>query len=215
MPPHASVRFEWPRRFGRATASGSVSFNLMVSRVLVAVVLSLALHGPARAQTLAEVTATPDGTAEMLLRSIRALRWSTTAQLMHPQTLERFDTLVSMLSVADTTGEVRQRLTGTDAAGFASLSPQEVFGRSITAMIDEMPGLKNAFYDHDDHVLGHVSEGVDTAQVVYRTLARIGGAVPEVKVMQLVRTAVGWRVLWSDEIEVLDAALRGMTRRAR
>ena len=50
------------------------------------------------------------------------------------------------------------------------------------------------------------------AHVVYRTTARISGAVPEVKVMQLSLTDAGWRVSWSDEMEVLDAALRGVGR---
>jgi hypothetical protein len=48
--------------------------------------------------------------------------------------------------------------------------------------------------------------------VVYRTVARISGAVPEVKVMQMRRGVAGWRVAWSDELEVLEAALRGAPR---
>ena len=79
-------------------------------------------------------------------------------------------------------------------------------------MIDDMPGLMHAVYDRNDEVLGAVIEGADSAHVVYRTTARISGAVPEVKVMQLARTDGGWRVLWSDELEVLDAALRGVPR---
>lgn len=177
--------------------------------VLVALVPSLAAS--ARAQTLSELTATPESTADVFLRSIRAIRWGTTAQVLHPKTLDRFRILVGMIAEADTTGTVRQFLTGTDAGGFESLGGAEVFSRAIGAMIDDMPGLMHAFYDHDDNVLGHVMEGADTAHVVYRTLARIGGAVPEVKVMQLERLAAGWRVLWSDELEVLDVALRGIS----
>ena len=82
-------------------------------------------------------------------------------------------------------------------------------------MIDDMPGLMHALFDRDDEVLGHVTEAGDTAHVVYRTTARISGAVSEVKVMQLARTTAGWRVAWSDELEVLDAALRGIPRGRR
>jgi hypothetical protein len=67
-------------------------------------------------------------------------------------------------------------------------------------------------YDRDDEVLGHVAEGETAAHVVYRTTARLSGAVPETKVMQLARGPAGWRVVWSDELEVLDAALRGVPR---
>src|SRR5690606_9148977 len=94
--------------------------------------------------------------------------------------------------------------------GFAALDAPQVFTRAIRNTIGDMPGLAHAFYDRDDAVLGAVSEGPDTAHVVYRTTARLTGSVPEVKVMQLARTPEGWRVLWSDELEVLDAALRGI-----
>ena len=181
----------------------------MLRRILLLAALATAAAEPLRAQPLAEVTATPEATADAFLRSVRAIRWDVTGRLMHPQTLDRFQILVSMIAAADTTGEARRYLTATDSSGFAALSGAEVFERAIGAMIDEMPGLMHALYDRDDEVLGAVGEGADSAHVVYRTLARIGGAVPEVKVMQLGRSEEGWRILWSDELGVLDAALRG------
>ncbi len=166
-------------------------------------------------QGLAELTATPEAAAGLYLRSIRAIRWSAAAQFLHPATLDRFHDLVTMMAEADSSGGVRRYLTDTDRPGFAELDAATVFDRAVGTMIDDMPGLMHAFFDRDDEVLGHVSESADSAHVVYRTTARISGAVPEVKVMQLSRTAAGWRVLWSDELEVLDAALRGVPRRGR
>jgi hypothetical protein len=163
------------------------------------------------AQT-AEQTASPAGTAELFLRSIRAIRFDATARLLHPETVGRFHTLIRMIAEADSTGDVRRYLTDADAAAFSELDPPEVVSRSLGATIDGMPGLMHAVYDRDDTVVGAVMEGADSAHVVYRSLARISGAVPEVKVMQLARTAGGWRILWSDELEVLDAALRGVPR---
>jgi len=165
-----------------------------------------------RAQSLAQRTATPEATATLFLRSVRAIRWDAAAQLTHPRTLERFHTLVTMMSEADSAGQVRTYLTGTDAASYPTLSPADVFERALGAMMGDMPGLMHAVFDRDDEVLGHVLESADTAHVVYRTTARLSGAVPEVKVMQLTRTAAGWRVAWSDELEVLEAALRGVGR---
>jgi hypothetical protein len=182
--------------------------------VAIAVVLVSAPY-PASSQTLEEAAATPESTAELFLRSVRAIRWDAAAQLLHGETLERFGTVVTMMVDADQTGDVRRFLVGTDSAGYAALEPADVFERAIGALIDDMPGLMHALYDRDDEVLGYVVEGEDTAHVVYRTTARISGAVPEVKVMQLRRGAAGWRVLWSDELEVLDAALRGLRRRGR
>lgn len=170
---------------------------------------------PLSAQTLPELTTTPEDAAELYLRSLRAIRWSAATQFMHPRTLARFRQVVDAIAEADTTGQVRRTLTDTDAPAYARLDDAEVFARSIGTMIDSMPGLMNAIYDRDDAVLGHVPESPDSAHVVYRTTARISGAESEVYVMQLTRTEDGWRVRWSDELQVLDTALRGFARPRR
>lgn len=181
---------------------------------LAALVGGLALRAtPVGAQSLDELTATPESTAELFLRSVRAIRWSAAAPLMHAETLERFRATARMLAAADASGEISRYLVGADSAGLVALDGPEVFDRSIGTMIDDMPGLMHSLYDRDDEVLGHVAEGDTLAHAVYRTTARISGAVPEVKVMQLARAGGGgWRVLWSDELEVLEAALRGVGR---
>jgi hypothetical protein len=163
-------------------------------------------------ERLAELTATPDAAAELFLRSVRSIRWSAATQFLHAGTLERFRRLVEMMVEADSTGEVRAYLTETDSAGFARLDPPTVFHRAVGTMIDDMPGLMHALFDRDDQVLGHVLEATDTAHVVYRSTPRLSGAVSEVKVMQAVRTPAGWRIQWSDELEVLETALRGLPR---
>ena len=163
-------------------------------------------------QTITEMTSSPDETAGLFLRSVRSIRWSTTAPLLHPETLDRFRTTVTLIADADVTGEVRRYLLTSDSVRALGLDDAEVFQRAIGVMIDDMPGLMHALFDRDDEVIGHVPENSEGAHVVYRTTARISGAVPEVKVMQLGRTEEGWRVLWSDELEVLEAALRGVAR---
>lgn len=165
------------------------------------------------AQTLEELTATPESTAEIFLRSVRAIRWSAVAQFVHDETLERFRSTVRSFAAVDASGEVTEYLVDTDSTGLIALDAADVFARSMGVVIDDMPGLMHAIYDRDDEILGHVPEGEDRAHVVYRTTARLSGAVPEIKVMQLGRAGAGsWRVLWSDELEVLNAALRGVGR---
>ncbi len=163
-------------------------------------------------QSLADLTATPEAAAELFIRSIRAIRWSAAAQFISPETLERFRTTATMIADADTTGVLRDFLVGVDSAGMAELASAEVFARSIGSVIDDLPGLMHALYDRDDEVLGSVPDGPDRAHVVYRTTARLSGAVPEVEVMQLARGAEGWRVTWSDELDVIEEALRGVGR---
>ena len=167
----------------------------------------------ARSVGLAALTTTPDSAAVLFLRSVRAIRWSAAAQFLDDEALGRFFETTRMLAAADTSGEVGHYLVATDSISLRALARPEVFAQAIGATIDGMPGLMHSLYDRDDEVLGHVSEVEGRAHVVYRTTARISGAVPEVKVMQLRHGPDGWRVSWSDELEVLDAALRGVGRR--
>jgi hypothetical protein len=180
---------------------------------LAALALSVHPAAPATAQTLEDLTATPERAATLFLRSVRAIRWRAAAQFIHPEALRHFKELVTLIADADTTGALRRYLTDTsDATALASLAPATVFERAVGRTIDSLPGLMHSLYDHDDHVLGHVLEGTDTAHVVYRTVERLGGAVPDVQVMQAARTSHGWRILWSDQLAVLEEAVRGVTR---
>lgn len=204
-----------PARRGKGRLRRALPAGLVAS-LLTAPAVPAGAPSLAAQPTLAEATATPESTAELFLRSLRAIRWETAARFLHPATLERFRYVVTSIAEADTTGDVRETLTGTtDAAAYARLSPEEVFERSIGTMIDSMPGLMHAIFDRDDRVVGHVAESADSAHVVYRTTPRISGAVSEVNVMQLTRTDAGWRVQWSDELQVLDTALRGFARPTR
>ena len=186
----------------------------------ILVVACLGAAHPTAAQSIDDVTSTPEAAADLFIRSVRAIRWGTAGQFMAPEALDHFRVTVTMMADADTSGEIPVvegstyyiYLVDTDSAGLLELPAEEVFARSIGALIDDMPGLMHALYDRDDEVIGHVSEGPDDAHVVYRTTARLSGAVSEIKVMQLRRGPGGWRVRWSDELEVLDAALRGVGR---
>ena len=184
---------------------------MLAAAVTLAVCASLR-PAAAAAQGLAELTATPTATAELFIRSVRSLRWGAAGQFVDDETLERFRDVVTMITEPEETGALLEYLTGTDSSGYARLEPREVFDRALTALIADMPGLSHSFSDRDDEFLGHVAETPDSAHVVYRTEARISGAVPEVKVMQMRRSPAGWRVLWSDELDVLEAALRGAHR---
>lgn len=183
---------------------------------LALVTLALApSQGVPQERTLADLTATPEEVSTLFLRSVRAIRWSAATQFISGGTLDRFQGVVTMLADADTTGETRRYLAGTDRRGYADLGAPEVFDRAVGTMIDDMPGLMHALFDHDDEIIGHVNEGPDRAFVVYRTVERLSGAVPEIRVMETVRTPAGWRVEWSDELAVLETALRGVPRTRR
>ena len=185
--------------------------TLRALALVLPLVLSL-MAAPLCAQSVATASETPEGTADAFLRSLRAIRWDAAAAVTHPDALRRFHDLVTMLADVDSTDAVRRYLTDTDRAGYGELTSTQVFRRALGNLIDDMPGLMHAVFDRDDQVLGHVLESPDTAHAVYRSTPRISGGVSQVKVMQLGRTPAGWRVLWSEEMDVLDAALRGVPR---
>lgn len=174
--------------------------------------VSLATVQRASAQTLQELTASPDSAATLFIRSIRSMRWSTAAQFMDPEPLGLFHDVVTMITEPDPSGDLLGYLTGTDTTAYRALDAREVFDRALTTLTGDMPGLTYSLQDRDDEFLGHVMEGADSAHVVYRTQSRLSGALPEVKVMQMRRGPAGWRVLWSDELDVLETALRGAGR---
>jgi len=159
-----------------------------------------------------EAAATPEEAAGHFIRSLRGVRWADAARFLDPEPLDDFRAVVTMITEVDASGAFLEYLTGTDATAYARLTSAEVFARALTALTDDMPGLTHSLYDRDDEILGVVEEGPDTAHVVYRTLARVSGAVPELKVMQLRRGPDGWRVFWSAELDVLETALRGARR---
>ncbi len=190
------------------TRASLLAFALAVS----VAPLSLATAQRASAQTLPELTASPDSAAALFIRSVRSMRWSAAAQFMDPEPLALFHDVVTMITEPDASGDLLDYLTGTDRAEYGALDAPEVFDRALTTLTGDMPGLTYSLQDRDDEFIGHVMEAPDSAHVVYRTQSRLSGALPEVKVMQMRRGPAGWRVLWSDELDVLETALRGSGR---
>jgi len=187
---------------------------LSLRLALVPALVLTAIGAPQRgaAQTFPALTASPDSAAVLFIRSIRSLRWSAAAQFVDEETLGLFQDVVTMITEVEQSGELLRYLTDTDTSSFRELGASEVFARALTRLTSDMPGLANSLADRDDEILGHVAERSDTAHVVYRTQMRLSGSVPEVNVMQMRRSPEGWRVLWSDELDVLETALRGVAR---
>jgi hypothetical protein len=62
----------------------------------------------------------------------------------------------------------------------------------------------------DVDVIGSVSEGSELAHVVYRSTADLSGARPELRVMTMKLDEGVWRVLTSQELDILVEAFRGV-----
>jgi hypothetical protein len=152
--------------------------------------------------------------ADEFQRAFESMVWRAAAVRMHPDALDRFHEVVTMLVATDASTEVPERLLGgVDRGGYEELRAPEVFERVMTSLLQETPGLMHALVTRRHAVLGSVAEGADTVHVVYRVLPRLQGSAPEMKVMTLARAGGAggpWRVLGSDELDVVRAALRGI-----
>jgi hypothetical protein len=96
---------------------------------------------------------------------------------------------------------------------YRATSREGVFLRVMEVLSEEAPGLVHALVVRDVEVIGHVQEGPSVAHVVYRSTADLSGAEPELRLMTVKKDGDRWRVLDSQELDILVEAFRGISRR--
>ncbi len=158
-------------------------------------------------------TPSPDSVAAEFQTALRAMAWRAAAVRMHSEALDRFRGVIDMAVELDDSGATLEELFGdTSEEQYWAASPAEVFVVSMRFMAKDMPGLVHALVVREVEILGTATEPPHLAHVVYRSEARLSGAVPEVRVMTLKRAEAGWRVLETPELDVIREALRGIPR---
>jgi hypothetical protein len=129
---------------------------------------------------------------------------------MHPEALRRIHRRIEQLIEVDATGETLEAIFGSiSETEFRSLSRDEVFVRVMEAISRDIPGLIHFLVIQRIEVLGAVHEPPELAHVVYRSTLQLSGAEPEIRVMTLKRSDGGWRVLASQELDVIRESVRG------
>ena len=187
--------------------------NRPVLTLLLCASLTLAASRPA--PTAPQEQLSPDSLAAEFQTAMRAMAWRAAAHRMHGDGLARFQELIDMLVDTDAEATLGVLFDGMDEAAYRSLSPDGVFIEVMRYMATEMRGLLHALVVRDIEIIGAVPEPPDLAHVVYRSAAQLSGAVPQIRVMTLKREAKDWRVLDTQELDVIREALRGTPRRAR
>lgn len=159
---------------------------------------------------------TPDSLGAEFQAAIRGMGWLATARRMHPDALRRFRYLIDVFVETDESGATREFFfDGLAEERYRSMSDDDVFVRVLGVMMEQLPGLLHALVVRDVEIIGSVHETPDLGYVVYRSQARLDGAQPEIRVMSLKRAPDGWRVLASQELDVILESLRGTPRRLR
>jgi hypothetical protein len=121
---------------------------------------------------------------------------------------------VSILLEHDEGGAFRRALVGpVSDPEWETMDPRSAVRHVLTRLANESPGLAHAHADRRHEILGSVREGAGRAHVVYRVRPSLSGAVPELRVMSLARTAGDpgvWAVAESPELDGFHTALRGL-----
>jgi hypothetical protein len=169
---------------------------------------------------------TPDLPPEAVLREayarMRAGDWRAAAETFDPAALARFRAMLEPLFVAASApasegGDGQANQANRDAMMlmllFApaksveevrALSDRELFARLMRGTMS----LAGAQLD-GQQILGHVAEGADLVHVVTRNTARMDEiTVSKVEAVTLQRTAQGWRLALTGEIEGLAESLQ-------
>lgn len=165
--------------------------------------------GPA----LVQEPRTPDSLATEFQTALRAAAWAAVAQRVHADARARFRRLVDILVEADTTGGTLGALFPEVGEGYRQMPDSAVLRVVMSHVAAELPGVVHSLSARDVTVLGTVREGDGLAHVVYRNADRLPGAEPEIRVMTLARGGpLGWGVLRSQELGLLQEGLRGVLR---
>ena len=159
---------------------------------------------------------TSDSLATEFQTALRAMAWEPAAARMHPEGLDAFKFRITVIVEAEGSGSrVLQLLfPGMTVEEYQSHPPLRVFTRVMDVLMERARGLIHALVVRQVEVLGTVREGSELAHVLYRSEAQLSGAVPELRVMTLKRFQNEWRVLSSQELDVIVEAFKGETRSA-
>lgn len=178
--------------------------------LLPALMAALFLPGPVAGQRAVQDPDPPELVAEAFNRGFQSMAWAGLVQRLHPEALAHLRYAADILVQVDTTGYVLETfLEGADGAAYPGIPDGEVVRRVLAAVQREAPGLLSSLVSRRTEVLGVVVEGEDR-HVVYRIVALVQGALPQVRVMTLSRVEGRWRVRDAEDIQVLHTAIRGI-----
>lgn len=155
----------------------------------------------------------PDSVAAEFQASLLGVGWRAASSRMHPEGLEEFHHRMTLLVEMDTTGgPINKLYPQSGLPEYQTKTHEEIFLRVMEVLTRDAQGLVHALVVRDVEVLGSVPEGPELAHVVYRSTARLSGADPQLRIMTMKRAGTRWRVLWSQEVDVLVEAFRGISR---
>ena len=152
--------------------------------------------------------------------AFRQADWETYASWMHPEALERYESILrpafdAMVQV-DSTGNMPEEFKWFDRTikteEFLNMTPKDFFAFSMAEIVAAVPGLGAALQGSSLEVIGEIGEGERLVHVVVRTSAEsMGIEMTEVSVLTMAKSEGEYRLMLSGQIESIATAIgRGM-----
>jgi len=154
----------------------------------------------------------PESVVQSYAQALQSGRYLALAELMHPEALEKFQSMMLPLFDAakgdDAAGLLALFRGVPDVAALKKLSRTEFFAAFFGGIIGGGEGVKEVLASVSMTPLGSVPEG-DVLHFVCRSaVATDGVSISKLEVVSLKRSAGSWRVLLSGEVEGVAQALR-------
>jgi hypothetical protein len=152
----------------------------------------------------------PEAVAERYVYAMRTRKWSVMAELMHPEALAKFRTMLGPVVHSPRGAPVRAELFGgATVAHLDSLTDAQFYTLVITASMQADPDLQGMMDSARVEILGHVAEAPDISHVVFRLRLPMGSiAVAKPDVITFRRYRNGWLALLRADLEIMAAALQ-------
>ena len=152
--------------------------------------------------------------------AFRQADWETYASWMHPEALDRFESILRPVFDAviqvDSTGNMPEEFKWFDRTintqEFLNMTPKDFFAFSMAELVAAVPGLGDAMKGSTMEVIGEIPEGDTLVHVVVRTSAEaMGMGMTEVSVLTTRKSEGEYRLMLSGQIEGLAMTIaRGM-----
>lgn len=171
----------------------------------------LSLAGTSAQAAEPPASPSPESVVQSYVQALQSGQYQAVAELMHPEALEKFQSM--MLPLFDVAGaeETASLLAFfrdvPDVAAIKKLSRTEFFAAFFAGILGG-PEMKEVLASVKMTPIGSVPEG-DVLHFVCRSAAAAEGvSISKLEVVSLKRSAGNWRVLLSGEMEGVAQALR-------
>lgn len=180
------------------------SRDFMISRLLSPAGALLATAFLLISAQAATAQDTPVDVARRHFAALKSGNVDAYMDLMHPDELAKFKSMLAPAMAADTSGEgAKQLFDLNNSAEFMRLTDREVFARVLKKFVMDSPDFQETMTTMQVEPIGSVMEGTDMSHVVYRMKIRIYDEVDvtSMEVVSMRRFNNSWRMMLDKEME--------------